>query len=166
MSRRLDYMIAEPQIIRIRQITCTHSNLLNQYVRFIITAFGISLCLILMLFFLAIYHGVSDSSVRYVRESDADIWVLQRHAANLLRGTSLLTYRHGDLIKRVKGVKSLAPILFFTATVKVPNNTASVHLAGYDPKTGKGGPPEIIKGNSGKVITKSFWIIPLLPNTK
>ncbi len=99
-----------------------------------------------MLFLLAIYHGVSDSSVRYVRESDADIWVLQRHAANLLRGTSLLSYRQGDLIKTVKGVKSIAPILFFTATVNVPDNTASVHLAGYDPKTGKGGPPVIIKG--------------------
>lgn len=123
-------------------------SLLNQYLRFIITAFGISLCLILMLFLLAIYHGVSDASVRYVRESDSDIWVLQRHAANLLRGTSLLTYRHGNLIRRVNGVKSIAPILFFTATLKVPDNTASVHLAGYDPETGKGGPPEIVKGDT------------------
>jgi putative ABC transport system permease protein len=120
----------------------------NQYLRFIITAIGVSLCLILMLFLLAIYHGVSDASVRYVRESDADIWVLQRHAANLLRGTSLLTYRHGDLIKNIKGVRSIAPILFFTATVKVPDNTASVHLVGYDPRTGKGGPPEILKGDT------------------
>lgn len=46
--------------------------LLNQYLRFIITSLGISLCLILMLFLLAIYNGVSDASVRYVRESDAE----------------------------------------------------------------------------------------------
>jgi putative ABC transport system permease protein len=122
--------------------------LAKQYLRFIITTFGIALCLILMLFLLAIYHGVSDASVRYVRESDADIWVLQRHAANLLRGTSLLTYRHGELIKKVKGVKSIAPILSFTATVEVPNNTASIHLIGYDPATGKGGPHEILKGDT------------------
>jgi putative ABC transport system permease protein len=122
--------------------------LANQYLRFIITAFGISLCLILMLFLLAIYHGVSDASVRYVRESNTDIWVLQRHAANLLRGTSLLTNRHGFMIRKVQGIKSIAPILFFTATVKVPDNTASVHLVGYDPITGKGGPPEIIKGDT------------------
>jgi putative ABC transport system permease protein len=120
--------------------------LVKQYLRFSITALGIALCLILMLFLLAIYHGVSDSSVRYVRESDADIWVLQRHAANLLRGTSLLTFRHGNLIRRVEGVKSASPILFFTATLSVPGNTASVHLAGYDPATGKGAPPEILKG--------------------
>jgi putative ABC transport system permease protein len=103
-----------------------------------------------MLFLLAIYYGVSDASVRYVRESDADIWVLQRHAANLLRGTSLLTSNHGQMIQQVKGVKSIAPILFFTATVKVPNQTASMHLVGYDPQTGKGGPPEIVKGDSLK----------------
>ncbi len=122
--------------------------LLNQYVRFIVTSLGISLCLILMLFLLAIYSGVSDASVRYVRESDADIWVLQRHAANLLRGTSLLTAGYGDMIRKVEGVQSIAPILFFTATLKVPGNTASVHLAGYDPATGKGGPPEIVRGDS------------------
>ena len=100
--------------------------LAKQYVRFIITAIGVALCLMLMLFLLAIYYGVSDASVRYVRESDADIWILQRHAANLLRGTSLLSNRHGEMIKQVDGVKSIAPILFFTATVKVPDNTASI----------------------------------------
>jgi putative ABC transport system permease protein len=122
--------------------------LAKQYVRFIITAVGVALCLVLMLFLLAIYYGVSDASVRYVRESDADIWVLQRHAANLLRGTSLLSTRHGEMIKQVDGVKSIAPILFFTATVTVPNNTASMHLVGYDPSTGKGGPPEMVEGDT------------------
>jgi putative ABC transport system permease protein len=122
--------------------------LAKQYLRFIITAFGVALCLILMLFLLAIYYGVSDASVRYVRESDADIWVLQRHAANLLRGTSLLTNGHGVLLREVEGIKSIAPILFFTATVNVPENTASLHLVGYDPATGKGGPPEIVEGDT------------------
>jgi putative ABC transport system permease protein len=122
--------------------------LAKQYVRFIITAFGIALCLMLMLFLLAIYYGVSDASVRYVRESKADIWVLQRHAANLLRGTSLLTTRHGDMIRQVNGVRTIAPLLFFTATVNVPGTTASMHLVGYDPSTGKGGPPVIVKGDT------------------
>jgi putative ABC transport system permease protein len=120
----------------------------RQYLRFIITSFGIALCLILMLFLLAIYHGVADASVRYVRESKADVWVLQRHAANLLRGTSILTNRHGELIKKVNGIKSIAPILSFTATVNLPGSTASVHLVGYDPLTGIGGPPEILKGDT------------------
>lgn len=122
--------------------------LAKQYVRFIVTAFGIALCLMLMLFLLAIYYGVSDASVRYVRESKADIWVLQRHAANLLRGTSLLSNVHGEIIKKTEGVKTIAPILFFTATVNVPDNTASMHLVGYDPITGRGGPPEIVAGDT------------------
>jgi putative ABC transport system permease protein len=122
--------------------------LAKQYLRFTITIFGVALCLMLMLFLLAIYYGVSDASVRYVRESDADIWVMQRHAANLLRGTSLLTNRHGSIISQVPGVKSIAPVLFFTATVNVPDNTASIHLVGYDPQTGKGGPPEIVEGDT------------------
>src|SRR5215831_2162179 len=120
--------------------------LLNQYLRFFITAFGIALCLLLMLFLLAIYDGVSDASVRYVRESKADLWVLQRNAANLLRNTSILASGFGNQIKDIQGVVSAAPILFFTAMLHLPHNDASVHLAGYDPQTGKGGPPEIVAG--------------------
>ncbi len=56
--------------------------------------------------------------------------------------------RHGEMIKQVKGVKSIAPLLFFTATVNVPDNTASMHLVGYDPATGKGGPPEMVAGDT------------------
>lgn len=123
-------------------------SLAKQYLRFIVTAVGIALCLLLMLFLLAIYYGVSEASVKYVKDSDADIWILQRHAANLLRGTSLLTIRHGFMLKDIGGIKSMAPILNFTATVKVPGNTASMHLVGYDPSTGKGGPPEIIEGDT------------------
>jgi putative ABC transport system permease protein len=32
--------------------------------------------------------------------------------------------------------------------VNVPENTASLHLVGYDPATGKGGPPEIVEGDT------------------
>ncbi|HYV90297.1 MAG TPA: FtsX-like permease family protein [Chitinophagales bacterium] len=122
--------------------------LLNQYLRFIITAFGVSLCLLMMFFLFAIYHGVSEGTVRYIRENDADLWVLQRNAANLLRNTSILTTSYGNQISDVKGVNSIAPILFFTAMLILPDNAASVYLAGYDPQTGKGGPPEIIEGDT------------------
>jgi ABC-type lipoprotein release transport system permease subunit len=48
----------------------------------------------------------------------------------------------------VEGVAFNAPILFFTAMLHMGDQEASVHLAGYDPQTGKGGPPEIIAGDT------------------
>ena len=40
--------------------------LLNQYLRLIITSFGVAPCLILMLFLLSIYHGVMKPAVHYI----------------------------------------------------------------------------------------------------
>jgi putative ABC transport system permease protein len=125
-------------------------SLLKQFGRFIITSFGIALCVILMLFLLAIYKGVADGSVRYIRQSDSDLWVLQRHTSNILRGTSILPRRKGNIIKQIPGVKLVSPVLFFTASLRMTDASGTVHLTGYDIKTGQGGPPEIFKGNELK----------------
>ncbi len=135
--------------------------LLAQHLRFILTVFGIALCVILMLFLLSIYKGVSVGSVEYVRESEADLWILQRHATNILRSTSILTTYHGNVIKKVKGVKSVAPVLFILASLKMEEGPATIYLTGFDPETGIGGPPALYKGrnlteNNQIILDRSF----------
>jgi putative ABC transport system permease protein len=130
--------------------------LTDQPFRFIITSCGVALCVVLILFLLGIYKGVSVGSVEYVRSSDADLWVLQRHATNILRCTSLLTPEHGTTLKEAPGVKSVSPVLFILASVSLPEGPATLYLTGYDPKTGRGGPPEISRGRnlrkSGEIV--------------
>ena len=121
--------------------------LINQRGRFIITSFGIALCIILMLFLLSIFRGVATGCMRYINESDADLWVLQKHTSNIMRGTSLLMMNQGSIIKEIPGVKQVAPVFFFSSSVKTPNAFATVRLTGYDINTGVGGPPELYKGN-------------------
>ena len=130
--------------------------LTDQPFRFIITISGVALCVVLILFLLGIYKGVSEGSVEYVRASDADLWVLQRHATNILRCTSLLTPEHGTKLKETSGVKSVSPVLFILASVRLAGEPATLYLTGYDPKAGRGGPPEISKGRN---ISKSGEIV-------
>jgi putative ABC transport system permease protein len=47
-------------------------------------------------------------------------------------------------------VQSLAPVLFFTASLDLPAGPATIHLAGFDPATGRGGPPVIVQGRNLK----------------
>ena len=61
------------------------ATLREQPQRLALTVAGVALCVILMLFLLAVYRGVAVGSIAYVASSDADVWVLQRHAANILR---------------------------------------------------------------------------------
>jgi putative ABC transport system permease protein len=135
--------------------------LLNQFGRFVITSLGIALCIILMLFLLAVFRGVANGSMRYIRESDADLWILQRHTVNIMRGTSLLTMSQGNSIRKIPGVKLVAPVFFFSSSLRMPKANGTVRLTGYDIATGKGGPPELFKGNELKndsqiILDRSF----------
>ncbi len=133
----------------------------DQPLRFIITAFGVALCVVLILFLLGIYKGVADGSVEYVRSSKADLWVLQRHATNILRSTSLLTVKHGRVLERMEGVEKVSPVFFILAAVDLPEGLASLYLAGYDPASGRGGPPDLAEGRNVEadneiVLDRSF----------
>lgn len=120
----------------------------DQPFRFVFTTVGIALCAVLVLFLLSIYRGVAVGSVEYVRSSDADLWVLQRHATNILRSTSLLKSRHGVIMRETEGVESVEPVFFVLATVQLPEGPATLYLAGYDPESGQGGPPAIVAGRN------------------
>jgi putative ABC transport system permease protein len=117
-------------------------------VRYLLTALGISLCSLLMLFLISIYKGVSFGSVEYVRSSKADLWVLQEHATNILRSTSLLPSTYQQDLSKIEGVKSVSPVFFILASIKLRDKDATLYLTGFDPESGMGGPPEIIKGRN------------------
>lgn len=116
--------------------------------RYVLTAFGIALCSLLMFFLVALYEGVSYGSVEYVRANKADLWVVQKHATNILRNTSLLPASYETDLNCMDGVDSASPIFFILASMKLKGTTASVFLAGYDPTTGVGKPPVLAEGRN------------------
>lgn len=122
--------------------------LFDQPFRFGITAAGIALCVVLMLFLSGIYKGVSDGSVEYIRASDADIWVLQQHTNNILRSTSLLRSKYWEQLEEMEGVAAVSPVIFVLGAVELPQGPQSLYLTGFDPETGRGGPPEISEGRN------------------
>jgi len=122
--------------------------LTSQPLRLSLTIGGISLCIILMLFLLSVYKGVADGSVEYIRQNKADLWILQRNAWNILRCSSILSTAHGYVIRRISKVESASPVLLLLSTIRQGDRVASVYLAGFDPQSGMGGPPCLVKGRS------------------
>ena len=122
--------------------------LIRQPVRSVLTVGGIALCIVLMLFLLAVYRGVANGSVDYIRRNPADLWVLQKNATNILRGSSILSVSHGTLLRETRGCPA------GVAGPAVPDDRlavdehATIFLAGFDPSTGAGGPPEVVEGRS------------------
>lgn len=135
--------------------------LLNHPARLILTITGISLCMILMLFLIGIYKGVADGSVEYIRENNADIWVLQRNSTNILRGSSMLTALKSEEIEKIGDVEESSAVLLMITTVTNSEKRSSIFLAGYDTESGMGGPPKLIEGRNVKadneiVLDRSF----------
>jgi putative ABC transport system permease protein len=100
-----------------------------------------------MLFLLGAYKGVADGSLDYIRESQADLWVLHKNTNNILRGQSILPTRYRDSISTVPGVTSVSPILLLLSKIEARDGWSSVYLVGYDPYAGTGGPPAIVSGH-------------------
>ena len=120
--------------------------LFSQPLRLSLTIAGVALCMMLMMFLNGIYTGVSDGSVEYIRQNRADLWVLQDHATNILRGTSLLRKPHEMWLGTVEGVASVSPVLLLLPTVAKDTAAGTVFLVGFDFRTGIGGPPAIVAG--------------------
>jgi ABC-type lipoprotein release transport system permease subunit len=117
-----------------------------QPLRTALTVGGVALCAVLMLFLLSIYRGVADGSVEYIRHNKTDLWVLQENATNVLRGSSILSTGHGNLLREINGVRSVSPIVFLLSTIRKGERGSTVYLTGYDPSTGIGAPPSLVQG--------------------
>lgn len=120
----------------------------SQPLRLALTVGGIALCVVLMLFLLSAYNGVSDGSVDYIRKNNADLWVLQRNAWNILRGSSMLPSEYSKVIGNTAGVQSVAPVLLILSAIQKDNRTATVFLTGFEPEKKLGGPPHLAEGRS------------------
>ncbi len=120
----------------------------SQPLRTALTIGGIALCVVLMLFLLSIYRGVADGSVDYLRDRDTDLWVIQEHSTNILRGFSILSKMHGMLLTDIPSVKSASSILFLLTTVKRNEHSASIFLTGYDPASNDGAPKKLAEGRT------------------
>ena len=120
----------------------------SQPLRLALTVSGVALCIVLMLFLLSVYNGVADGSVEYIRRNNADLWVLQRNAWNILRGSSLLSSGQADIIRQIPDVKSASAVLLQLSAIKKGDQVATVFLTGFDPAADLGGPPHLVEGRS------------------
>jgi putative ABC transport system permease protein len=114
-----------------------------------------------MFFLLAVYRGVADGSVEYIRQNRADLWVLQDNATNILRGSSLISADQIAAIARTPGVRTVAPVLFLLSTIRNGDNVGTIFLTGFEPDKGLGGPPLLEWGRGPRaddeiVLDRSF----------
>jgi len=115
-------------------------NLLEQRFRLAISAFGVGLSVMMILVMWAILEGVIGQSGAYVKNTDAQVWVVQKGFTDIAHGFSVVPLSLKLRLERISGVKDVNPITGARTEVKTDDGKDALSVIGYDTRTGVGGP--------------------------
>lgn len=111
-------------------------------------ACGIAGAFVLVIFFDAVWRGESDQIVRYVREMDADVWVMQRGVSNMHMASSFVWDWKADAIAAMPGVTRVTPILYLNSVYRVKDRRSFGYVVGLEPGDARAGPWELTAGRT------------------
>ena len=112
------------------------------------SAAGIAGAFILVLFFDAVLRGESGQIVAYIREMNADVWVMQRGVGNMHMATSFIWDWKADAIAKMPGVQRVTPILYMNGIVDTNGRRSSSYIVGLAPGDSRAGPWELAAGRT------------------
>ena len=122
-------------------------SLLQDRMRFAISAGGVALSIMLVLLLIGMYVGVNRQITAYMDNTDTDLLVAQEGTRNFLGARSLLPARAEELAARTSGVAGVVPVVSQYAIVDLENRKEFSLLVGFD--ADKGGGPWDISAGSG-----------------
>ncbi len=121
-------------------------NLVSEKTRFAFSAAGIGFAVFLMSILLGLYQGWNNKVGGFVKQVDADIWVARQGATDFIVAASILPDETVVEIGNRDGARAAYPLLVRPMIFYNGTKEAAMHLVGYDPETGIGGPVKCVKG--------------------
>jgi putative ABC transport system permease protein len=116
-------------------------NLFEQPLRFSFSVLGVGLSVMLILVMWAILEGILGQAGAYVRNTDAQVWVVQKGFTDIYHGFSVVPSRLEEPLEQIPGVRSASAITGARSEVPTPEGgETAVTVLGYDTETGVGGP--------------------------
>jgi putative ABC transport system permease protein len=115
-------------------------NLFEQPLRLLFSILGVGLSVMLILVMWAILEGILGQAGAYVRNTDAQIWVVQKGFTDIAHGFSVVPTSLGPQLERLDGVEAADPIAGARTEIPTSEGKESLALIGYDTARGVGGP--------------------------
>ena len=115
-------------------------NLFEQPLRLSFSVLGVGLMAMLILIMWAILQGIVGQAGAYVKNTDAQLWVVQKGFTDIAHGFSVVPASLGARLEAVPGVRSASPIAGARTEVPTANGEESLGVIGYHTKRGVGGP--------------------------
>ena len=123
-----------------RSLFVARKNLFEQPVRLMISAGGVALAVMLILVMWAILQGILGQAGVYVKNTDAEVWIVQKGFTDIAHGFSVIPAGLERRLEAVPGVRRASPITGARTEVETAEGKDGVAVIGYDTRTGIGGP--------------------------
>jgi len=131
-------------------------NLFQNKTRLLISVGGVALALLLILALDAIFAGVEHQVTAYIDNSGADIFVAQKDVRNMHMAASAIPISVINMVKNIKGVDEVTPILYVSNMVVAGNERNLAYIIGLPKDSSMGGVWDLASGSSqlgdGKAI--------------
>ena len=128
----------------------------HNLLRFVLTNFGLSLLLGIVIVITGVYGGLVDDALRQARAANADLWVVEAGTNGPFAESSRIPGDTRELVARVYGVEHAGAVTYQSVQTELNGKPLRLFLIGYE--LGRpGGPPQLIAGRD--IIRSHYEII-------
>lgn len=121
--------------------------------RFILTTFGLSLLLGVVIVITGVYRGLIDDALKQTRAADADLWVVEAGTNGPFAEASRIPGDTRELVARVYGVDRAGAVTYQTVQTQLNGKPLRFFLVGFEPER-PGGPRTLL---AGREILRSHY---------
>ncbi len=117
----------------------------HNLLRFILTNFGLSLLLGIVIVITGVYGGLIDDALRQARAANADLWVVEAGTNGPFAESSRIPGDTRELVSRVYGVERAGAVTYQSVQTELNGKPLRLFLIGFEPGR-PGGPRKLVAG--------------------
>ncbi len=117
----------------------------HNLLRFVLTNFGLSLLLGIVIVITGVYGGLIDDALRQARAANADLWVVEAGTNGPFAEASRIPGDTRELVSRVYGVERAGSVTYQSVQTELNGKPLRMFLIGFEPGR-PGGPRNLLAG--------------------
>ncbi len=125
----------------------------HNLLRFVLTNFGLSLLLGIVIMITGVYGGLIDDALRQARAANADLWVIEAGTNGPFAEASRIAGDTREMVSRVYGVQRAGAVTYQSVQTQLNGRPLRMFLIGYEPGR-PGGPRQL---TAGRDIRRSHY---------
>ena len=143
-----------------KPMNLAYRDIKHNLLRFVLTNFGLSLLLGIVIVITGVYGGLIDDALRQARAANADLWVVEAGTNGPFAESSRISGDTRELVSRVYGVQRAGSVTYQSVQTELNGKPLRMFLIGFEP--GRPGGPrklsagrDILRGHYEMIVDRS-----------